>query len=101
MLGIELVINLTSGTCVPVLSLCWTLSLHHCTITFPSLLQSLHEREEQVEGLTAHVKDLRSEISLLTSRMTSHHTHNNNTLVKDLVRLGSTRLGRSIDAQNM
>ena len=36
--------------------------------------------------MVAHVTDLRSEISLLRDHVTSHHTHNNNTLVKDLVR---------------
>ena len=38
--------------------------------------------------MLAHVTDLRSEISLLRDHVTSHHTHNNNILVKDLVREG-------------
>ena len=38
--------------------------------------------------MVAHVTDLRSEISLLRDHVTSHHTHNNNILVKDLVREG-------------
>lgn len=40
--------------------------------------------------MVAHVTDLRSEISLLRDHVTSHHTHNNNTLVKDLVREGGS-----------
>ena len=55
--------------------------------------QSLRECEEQVEGLVAHVTDLRSEMSLLRDHVTSHHTHNNNILVKDLVREGDVRRG--------
>ena len=41
----------------------------------------------------AHVTDLRSEMSLLRDHVTSHHTHNNNILVKDLVREGDVRRG--------
>ena len=35
-----------------------------------------------------HVTDLCSEISLLRDHVTSHDTHNDNILVKDLVREG-------------
>lgn len=54
--------------------------------TLFSSSQSLVEKCEEVEGLSAHVKDLQSELSLLSHRTHSHHSPNNNTFIKDLVR---------------